>query len=376
MSHEGEIISPSCKGESIYTNGSLKMIHLVPIISLFICFFLFLIGSSQSLTAEAIWGPTVERGGGEYIFETGNRFPNLSGIRGGSRITFPRNLTQFGLFGTYFENQWEVRGSIKTSGWTQNAGQARDEDFVLGNTSQERTTQIATREWSYYDTGHVYSGSRNFADGKGKSSIRQDMIEGYGRIYFQNANPNNWSNGSGFFLTAGLRYTYFKYLFYDVNQYVDSRPVFYGPIGIGLSYTNNLYEFFYGLGYRYSVDQFYIDVAFMPSIGRILTRDFHIQRSINFLSDNTGFGWQSSIEAGYKMTDSWLSYFKLTHRRFFSEGKFTARGGLSQEDVLSNLSGGFKSHINIKDFSFEMGFLNRIDWAKTEELTPAPDLKE
>jgi hypothetical protein len=342
------------------------MIRMVPIFHAFLILFsLFLV--STRLSSEVVWGPSLERGGGEYIFETGNRFPNLSGIRGGSRISFPRNLTQFGFYTSYFENQWEIRGAVKTTGWTQNAGEARDEDFVMGNTSQEQSTKIATREWSYYDSGSIYSGTRNFADGKGRSSIRQDMIESYGRVYFQNANPNHWSSGSGFFLTAGIRYTYFKYLFYDVNQFVDSRPVYYGPIGIGLSYSNNLYELFYGLGYRYSMDKFYFDLTFMPSIGRIKTRDFHIQRSINFLSDNAGFGWQSTLEGGYKITDSWLSYLKITHRRFFSEGKFTARGGLSQEDLISNLAGGFKSHINIKDFSIEMGFLNKVDWNKKED---------
>ncbi len=333
-------------------------------------FFVFLI--PNTINAEVVWGPTLERGGGEYIFETGNRFPNLSGIRGGSRISFPRNLTQFGLFTSYFENKWEIRLSAKTTGWTQNSGPARDEDFVMGNTSQENTTKIATREWSYYDTGHVYSGTRNFADGKGKSSIRQDLIEGYGRIYFGNSSPNHWTVGTGFFLTSGLRYSYFKYLFYDVNQFIDSRPIFYGPIGIGLSFTNNLYELFYGVGYRHSMNDFYFDFAFMPSVGRIITRDFHIQRSINFLSDNVGFGWQSTFEGGYKLSDQWLSFIKLTHRRFFSEGRFTARGGLTQEDLLSNLSGGFKSHISMKDFSIEIGFLNRIEWNKKEEVEQKP----
>ncbi|TGL61999.1 putative porin [Leptospira ognonensis] len=331
----------------------------------------FVLFSAQSLVAEITWGSSIERGGGEFLFETGNRFPNLSGIRGGSRISFPRTFTQFGLSGLYFKDKWEARVALKSTGWTQNSGEARDEDFVMGNTSQENATKIATREFSYYDSGSVYSGTRNFADGKGKSSIRQDLIEGFGRFYFQTGSPDHWSNGSGFFLTSGLRYSYFKYLFYDVNQFVDSRPVFYGPIGLGLSYSNNLYELFYGVGYRHSIEKYYIDFAFMPSIGRIISRDYHVQRSINFLSDNTGFGWQSTLEGGYKLSDTWLSYLKISHRRFFSEGKFTARGGLTQEDIISNFSGGFKSHINIKDFSIELGFLNKIQW-DTENATENP----
>ncbi|WP_411821394.1 putative porin [Leptospira sp. 'Mane'] len=332
------------------------------ILILFLVLFAF-----SPVKSEVIWGPTLERNGGEYIFETGNRFPNLSGIRGGSRISFPRNSTMFGLFGAYSEGKWEIRGSVKSTIWTQNSGQARDEDFLLATTAQEQTTNIATREWTYHDSTNVFSGSRNFADGIGKSSITENRIETFGRYYFQNASPNYWTQGSGFFLTAGARYSYFKYVFYDVNQFIDSRPLFYAPIGLGLSYTNNLNEYFYGFGYRNSFENFYFDFSFMPSIGRITTRDFHVQRSINFLSDNIGVGFQMSNEVGYKFNDSWLTYIRLTHRRFFSEGKFRARGGLSYDDILSNFVGGFKSHINIKDFSIEIAALNKVEWSVPRE---------
>ncbi|WP_246051963.1 putative porin [Leptospira idonii] len=330
----------------------------------------------SSLSAEVIWGPTIERNGGEYIFETGNRFPNLSGIRGGSRISFPRTATEFGIYGAYIKSKWEVRAALKATGRYQHAGQARDEDFVMSTQSQERGTNIATREWAYYDSASVYSGTRNFADGIGKASVIENKIEAFGRYYFQEASPDYWAQGSGLFLTTGFRYSYFKYIFYDVNQFVDSRPVFYGPIGLGLTYSNDLYELFYGAGYRSSIENFYFDFSFTPSMGRIRTRDFHVQRSINFLSDNFGFGWQSTAEVGYKISSTWLSYFKLTHRRFFSEGRFQARGGLSQEDIASNFVSGFKSHINIKDFSVELGFLNKVSWDLPETPTPKEEEKK
>ncbi|MDF3820308.1 putative porin [Leptospira sp. 96542] len=314
------------------------------------------------INAEVIWGPTIERSGGEYIFETGNKFPNLSGIQGGSRISFPRNFTLFGIQGKVTKDRWELSGSFKTTGWSQNSGEARDEDFYLGSISQEKTTNIATREWSYRDSALVYSGSRNFADGKGKSTINENRTEAYGRYYFGNANPNYWQEGSGFFIGAGARYSYFKYVFYDVNQYVDSRPIFYGPIGLGLTFSNDLWEFFYGGGYRISGKDLYLDISFMPSFGQIKTRDFHVQRSINFFSDNFGFGWQSNIELGYKFTSEWLGFLQVNHRRFFSEGSFKARGGLTADDITSNFASGFKSHINIKDYSINIGVLNRIGW--------------
>ncbi|TGM32044.1 putative porin [Leptospira biflexa] len=324
---------------------------------LFICLL-----SVSEIRAEIIWGPTIEKSGGEYIFETGNKFPNLSGIRGGSRISFPRTFTLFGIQGIYIKDNWEISGNLKTTGWNQKSGEARDEDFLLGTVSTEKTTNIATREWSYRDSATVYSGSRNFADGKGKSTVVENRVEFYGRYYFQNANPDHWREGSGFFLSTGVRYSYFKYLFYDVNQYIETTPIFYGPIGLGLSFSNDLWEFFYGGGYRYSKNNFYFDFSFMPSIGRIKTRDFHVQRSINFFSENYGLGWASKIELGYKFYPNWLSYLRINHRRFFSEGRFTSQGGLTVSDLTSNLVSGFKSHINIKDFSIEFGVLNKVDW--------------
>lgn len=57
-----------------------------------------------------------------------------------------------------------------------------------------------------------------------------------------------------------------------------------------------------------------------------------------------------------------MSYLRINHRRFFSEGRFTSQGGLTVSDLTSNLVSGFKSHINIKDFSIEFGVLNKVDW--------------
>jgi hypothetical protein len=187
---------------------------------IFIFVFFFLLLPTQ-LFSETIFGPTFERSGGEYIFETGNKHPNLSGIRGGSRISFPREFNLFGFQAAILKDKWEVRGAFKTTGWYQKSGQARDEDFVLGSVSTERGTKIATREWSYDDSATVYSGSRNFADGKGKSTINEHRTEIFARYYFGNSFANPWIQGSGLFLSGGARYSYFKYIFYDVNQFID-----------------------------------------------------------------------------------------------------------------------------------------------------------
>lgn len=327
---------------------------MVPKANIFSVIFFFLFSVFSFVEAETSFGFSTERSGGEYIFETGNKYPNLSGIRGGSRISFTRDFTLFGFHGAIFKNKWEVRGSFKTTGWNQNAGKARDEDFALGTVSTERGTKIDTKNWAYNDSATVFTGSRNFADGIGKATINEHRTEFYGRYYFGESMANPWLQGSGFFLSGGARYSYFKYVFYDVNQFVDSNPVFYAPIGLGLTFSNDLWEFFYGGGYRYGGEKFYVDFNFMPSIGSIKTRDFHVQRSINFLSDNFGVGWMSQLDFGYKLSDNWMINLKLNHRRFFSEGRFKSQGGLTPDDIASNFASGFKSYINIKDYSVEI----------------------
>lgn len=82
------------------------------------------------------------------------------------------------------------------------------------------------------------------------------------RYHFGEASPNPWATGSGLFLSAGLRYSYSKYIVYDVMQFVASRPIFYGPIGSGLSYTNSFTEFPIGAGYIYSFGAFKIEPSF------------------------------------------------------------------------------------------------------------------
>ncbi len=335
---------------------------MVPFFSFFLLVSFIFSFLTDELRSEAYFGASIGKGGGEYVFETGNRFPNLSGIRGGSRISFPRDPIFFGIQTGYFKNKWEVKGGIKSTLWYQQVSEARDEDFALFTVSTERATNVATREFSYYDSVTVYSGTRNFADGKGKSTLGENQFEVFGRYYFKDANPDLWKPSDGFFLTTGLRYSYFKYVFYDVIQFIDGRPPFYGPIGLGLTFSNDLTELFYGLGYRKTFENFYWDAAFMPSQGIIKTRDFHVQRSINFLSDNYGSGWLLTNEFGVTFSDSFLAFFRLTHHRYFSEGRFVSRGGLTQEDIQSNFAGGFRSHINIKDYNFDFGIVHKWDW--------------
>jgi len=318
--------------------------------------------NSEALSSQTLISGSLGKGGGEYVFETGNRFPNLSGIRGGSRISFPRDPLYLQIQTSFIQNQWEWKAGIRSTGWNQKTSEGRDEDFFLFSISTERSTNIATREFSYYDTTHVYTGTRNFADGKGKTTLVENQHDFFGRYYFRDANPDPWKSSNGFFLSLGARYSYFKYALYDVNQFVDVRPVFLSPIGLGLTFSNDLYELFYGLGYRITFRSMYLETVFLPSQGRIITRDFHLQRNINFLSDNYGAGFLSQSEVGMLLNDRWLSFFRISYHRFFSEGNFKAKGGFSSEDILSNYLGGYKSHINIKDYLLEFGCTYKSDW--------------
>ena len=145
------------------------------------------------------------------------------------------------------------------------------------------------------------------------------------------------ATGSGLFLSAGLRYSYSKYIVYDVMQFVASRPIFYGPIGSGLSYTNSFTEFPIGAGYIYSFGAFKIEPSFHLLYTFIKTRDFHVQRALNFLSYTSGPGFLVRIETSYMLSETSLLKIGITGHRQFTTGAFTTKGGLYESDILLRL---------------------------------------
>jgi hypothetical protein len=317
---------------------------------------------NQSLFAEYSVQLLGARSGGEFVFETGNRFPNLSGITGGSRISFDRNYNLGGIGGKYFHDRWELSGKFTTTGWYTNTGQARDEDFFLFSVSQERAHHMSLRDFTYHDSTNVYSGTRNFADGIGKSSMSEYNIDLFTRYYLGDAKADINESGDGFFLSGGFRYTYNKYYFYDVNQWIATTPVFYQPIGFGLSFANSIMEVPVGFGYRWNWEKFYIDSSFHVLFAYLQTRDFHKQRNINFESETIGTGILASAEIGYKFTEKLAGFIRLNQHRFFTKGNFTARGGLTRDDIAANFLGKFKAHINTKEFTLEFGAELRPEW--------------
>jgi hypothetical protein len=317
------------------------------------------------------------RNGGDFVFETGNRFPNLSGARAGSRISFERDFNIFGVGGKYFTGKVELLGKFTTSGNYVSTGKARDEDFYLYVNSSERAHNINTREFSFYDSTSVYGGQRNFADGIGKSSMYEYNFDFLMRYYFGKANPDIHKSGDGFYLSGGTRYTYNKYLFYDVVQWIATNPIYYQPIGFGLSYTNSIIEFPFGFGYRWNWEKVYFDTTLHGLISFYKTRDYHFQRNINFNSDTSGLGVLAQAELGYKLNYQSTFFLRMNQHRTFTKGTFVAIGGRTEQDILANFIGKYNAHINVKQFSIEFGIDYRPEWGNAKsEIKLEPKLLE
>lgn len=323
--------------------------------------FLFFLNISNVIYADAFISLIGARNQGEHIFETGNKFPNLSGIRGGSRITYARNFNYGGLKLGVFHKKFLITMKYTTTGWYINPGNSRDEDFVMGSISTEKGTKFAPHQFTLHDSAHTYTGTLNFADGHAKSSMKEYNVEAFMRYYFGKASPDPLKRGNGFFVSLGARYRYFKYYLYDVIQFIDSDPVFLGPIGIGLSYSHSMIEFPLGLGYLFSYKNFSIEPSFHILYAYNYARDFHYQRALNFLSYNTGLGFLFNLELLYKL-HSYNSAIRVGYyaHRQFTKGGFTTEGGLSFGDVLSNYQGTFRNYIDTKEAGIEVAFVKKL----------------
>ncbi|PJZ57119.1 putative porin [Leptospira barantonii] len=299
------------------------------------------------------------RNGGDNIFETGTKYANLSGLRGGSRITYQRDFNYGGLGFTLRWKKWEADLNLKTTGRYVNAGEGRDEDFYLGDPTVERGTKISTREFSYYDTPYTFIGSRNFADGKGRLSMKQDRQSLILRRYFGDGDPDSRKEGKGLYLTGGFQYTFMKYVLYDVFQFFDANPVFLNRIGLGLSLSYSTYEFPLGLGYRYSNGEWIWETSLSGIFWSGHFRDFHYQRALNFIGDVSGFGVDFNMGAG-RIFGNYVLFLKLNEHRLFGDGHFSTKGGLSYNDILSQHLGQYKNYMNLKEWNVELsltGFL-------------------
>ncbi|MCB1176384.1 MAG: putative porin [Leptospiraceae bacterium] len=325
---------------------------------------------SFPIFAEYTIGISGKKNYGEHIFETGNKYPNLSGIRGGSRITYDRHFPWASLNLGYYKKRFSITSTIGGTGWYQKTNSSRDEDFFMGSITTEKGTKFSLYPPFLYDTAHTFTGTQNFADGIAKSVVNQIYFDTYFRMYMnQHASSSPWDRTDGYFLSIGFRYTYFKYILYDVNQFVN-RPSFYGPIGLGLTFSQSLMEIPFGLGYTFNVDKIKIEPSFFLLIGFNRYRDFHVQRALNFIGRGVGNGFIYRLQISYLLSEKDILYINTEGHRFFAYTLFKTTGGITRDDILSTFSGDFRSYITSKESFVEFGYTRRFGDFSTNESEP------
>ncbi|MCB1142703.1 MAG: putative porin [Leptospiraceae bacterium] len=317
-------------------------------------FFLHIFLSFIPIRSESYLGLSSIRNGGEHIFETGNKFPNLSGIRGGSRITYNRNYNLYGINGGWKQNGYLLNFQIHGTGWYRRTSNSRDEDFYLGSISTEKGTKFSLNPLFLNDSAHTFSGSQNFADGHAKSVVNDQRFSVSGR-YYPYSNSSSFSDG-GFFFNSLFRYTYFKYYLYDVIQFIQ-RPFFIGPIGQGLSYSLSQSLLGGGGGYRHKFNNLSLEAELFLTLGFSKFRDFHVQRALNFIGNGIGSGFVFRLGGSYSLGDDYSLNLFYEGNRMYSHSNFTTRGGLSADDVISGQLGKYKNYLSTKEANMEFSVM-------------------
>ncbi len=317
---------------------------------------LSLIPFSQ-LAAEIEAAAILQTTSGDLIFETGSRNPDLSGFRGGSRLTYPRNLVHGGVAIAWNGAGWESQLQMQTTGWRQRPGRARNEDFVLQPEGTIRGNGFDTSNWSYRDSAYVISGGRNFADARGRSSMNESGI-GVQLRYF----PFYPEERSGLFAEAQLQYRYNKQYIYDAWQFIDlGAAYFYGPIGSGNSLSNNFWEAPIGLGYRFVIGELHLETAFLINSGYNSGRDFHVQRAITFeIRNGAGDGILLRTAGRYPISERGALSVSFEARRYFSVGELHSRGGLGREAFFVAISGPQRVWLSEKEFRVTLAYWHRL----------------
>lgn len=296
---------------------------------------------------------------GDNIFETGNKFPNLSGIQGGSRITYNRDFNFIGLEALYLQDKFAFSANLSGVPWRINPGNSRDEDFVMGTITTERGSKMDLARGKVFDTAHTFTGTVNFADGHTRTSMSEYAYDFHLQVYENSANPKPGREDQ-WFLMLGLKYNYAKYYLYDVMQFINSRPIFYGPIGNGLTYSYSSLELPFGFGYSFNYSSFFVEPSFELLLAYNRFRDFHIQRALNFIGNNFGSGFQYQVNIGYFVFENSILKFNFKGHRQFSDGNFKTSGGLNVNDISSNFLGSFRSYVSTKEVSLGFQFLHRM----------------
>lgn len=317
-------------------------------------YILIAIIACSSLYAKTTINISTSRNYGEHIFELGTKYPNISNFRGGSRITYSRDFYKGGMSIIQKKDNLTFSVGFRTTGWyVPTLKTSRDEDFAMGQITTEKGRKFSIFPPFLYDTAHTFSGTLNFADAKAKSVVSEYSIH-LGIKNFLNTNRN-----SGLFLLVEPSYTYFKYILYDVVQFV-RRPFFYGPIGIGLSYSHSYTELPIGLGYLLQYSHFSAEFSLQLLLNYFKYRDFHYQRNLNLVGSGMGNGFIYQFAIFIPIQSDHVIKINHIGHRMFGTSHFKTQGGIVMEDILSNFYGNFFSYVTTKESSLDLSFQKTI----------------
>lgn len=294
--------------------------------------FVFLLASVTAADAEEVYvGAYRQWNQGSTIFEIGSRYPDITGVASGSRITYPRNFATTGFLMSLYMGAFQAVVDVHHTGAGVKSGTGRDEDFVMSLNSRQEGSKINVAEGKFRDNQYVFSGGRNFADSYGKTALQE-----YGsRLtlrYFPAGKAEAVPRARSWFLGADGTYSYSKYVIYDSVQYNSPSllnapfPFTLLPIGRGLSFTSVAFEIIPGAGFQQSLsDGFGFAVFLGPVLGFEESRDYHNLRGITFFMANAGAGFYYKAEL-LAHRDRFVIRLSASGHRRYSRGTIHARG--------------------------------------------------
>lgn len=318
---------------------------------------LLLLTASAASAEEVYLGLYRQWNQGTTIFEIGSRYPDITGVASGSRITYPRNFPTTGAEMLLFAGEFASEVNVHYTGPSVRSGTGRDEDFILSLTSRQEGAKFQPERGKFRDNQYVFSGGRNFADSQAKVNLRE-----YGSGLALRFTPGEKAAAVAeeTIVFAGLEYayTYSKYNFYDAVQYNSpsllgpGMPFSMTPIGSGLSFTNVIHEAAIGGGVRLPVfESLCLDLFAGPVLGWEESRDFHRLRGITFYMSNAGSGFLYRMQLVSRFERVLLRASLSGHRRF-SRGTIYARG----LDPVYNLLPPQRMYLHTKEWSVRGSF--------------------
>ena len=311
--------------------------------------------SAAHLSAETSITVSMDRtwNDGETVFEIGSKQPDITGIAGGSRITYPRDFAYTRMALGFYSGKVGIDLDVGATGHAVRSGTGRDEDFFLSSTSRVDGAKVSLQDGRFSDRTRVFSGGRNWADSSGKTAL----VEYRARLitnYFPWSDASPFHRDSGTFFALGFEHIYSKYRIYDSIQYnvvsvtpTNPYPFNLTPIGSGLSFTNVSGELMLGAGIAlYPWETVGFSFSFSPLVGYANSRDFHSLRGITFIMENAGSGFLYQMETMIFPADRFLVRLGLTGHRFYASGTVKAHG----LDLLYNVLPPQQMFLNTKEW--------------------------